>query len=267
MAAPRDAFARQAAVPGWNDAVLAQQTALVLGVGGIGSTTAMALARLGIRRIVLVDCDVVEASNLNRQVLFSAADVGHPKTAAAAAGLAVHTIRTEVISLQLDALSEWARVVEASEEATVIFNAIDHGQYFDVAAAALALARRIPYLSASSYGHTAIIEAFSAPGAPCWNCNNQPPNAEVVAQLAPSKILSLSSLDMLTSLADDRPSTGEVGSSVLPCSLASQLMVTAWTNSLFDGAAPHWAMLNLLDMSLDKFDVERNEACLLCSSS
>ena len=53
----------------------------IAGAGGLGSNCAMLLARSGVRHFVLVDCDRVEASNLNRQFYF-AADVGCSKVEA-----------------------------------------------------------------------------------------------------------------------------------------------------------------------------------------
>jgi sulfur carrier protein ThiS adenylyltransferase len=58
----------------------------IAGAGGLGSNCAMHLVRSGLRRLVLVDHDVVEASNLNRQCYF-AAQVGQPKALALAANL------------------------------------------------------------------------------------------------------------------------------------------------------------------------------------
>ncbi|MBS4056563.1 MAG: sulfur carrier protein ThiS adenylyltransferase ThiF [Bacteroidales bacterium] len=49
---------------------LAQKTVGVAGCGGLGSNAAMALARIGLKHFVLVDFDVVEESNLNRQYYF-----------------------------------------------------------------------------------------------------------------------------------------------------------------------------------------------------
>lgn len=60
---------------------------VVIGCGGLGTWTLAALAGAGVRRLRLVDDDVVELSNLNRQVLFSPADVGRPKVDAATAWL------------------------------------------------------------------------------------------------------------------------------------------------------------------------------------
>ncbi|WP_431935461.1 ThiF family adenylyltransferase [Micromonospora sp. RP3T] len=55
----------------------------VLGIGGLGSYVAMSLAAIGVGDILLVDDDDVELMNLNRQVLYTDADVGQPKVSAA----------------------------------------------------------------------------------------------------------------------------------------------------------------------------------------
>ena len=51
----------------------------LLGAGGLGCTVALALARLGVSKLILLDKDTVEISNLNRQVLFNKDDLGKNK--------------------------------------------------------------------------------------------------------------------------------------------------------------------------------------------
>ncbi len=61
---------------------------LIVGVGGLGVPAAWTLARDGARRVTLVDPDPVDLSNLARQVIFTAADIGTPKVVAAARWIA-----------------------------------------------------------------------------------------------------------------------------------------------------------------------------------
>lgn len=64
---------------------LAETSVLVVGAGGLGSPVISLLAGSGIGRLTIVDPDVVDPTNLARQTLFGAADVGRPKAVQAAA--------------------------------------------------------------------------------------------------------------------------------------------------------------------------------------
>jgi bacteriocin biosynthesis cyclodehydratase domain-containing protein len=66
---------------------LRDATVVVLGAGGLGSWTMSGLACAGVGRIVAVDDDTIELSNLNRQVLYRASDVGRRKVDVAAESL------------------------------------------------------------------------------------------------------------------------------------------------------------------------------------
>ena len=61
---------------------LLESSVLLIGAGGLGCPTAQYLAAAGVGRIGLVDDDVVSASNLQRQILYSTHDVGRPKVEA-----------------------------------------------------------------------------------------------------------------------------------------------------------------------------------------
>jgi molybdopterin/thiamine biosynthesis adenylyltransferase len=81
-------FARQLVLPEIGRAGQARLTAarvVVVGCGGLGAPVIQQLAAAGVGRLTLIDDDVVEPSNLNRQTLFRADDAGARKAVAAAA--------------------------------------------------------------------------------------------------------------------------------------------------------------------------------------
>jgi len=69
--------------------ILQDKSALVIGAGGLGGPAALVLAGAGVGRIVLLDEDEVETTNLNRQPLFGEPDLGRRKAQAAAERLAL----------------------------------------------------------------------------------------------------------------------------------------------------------------------------------
>ncbi len=58
---------------------LAQTSVAVIGLGGVGSYSAEALARSGIGKFILIDFDVIEPTNINRQILALKSTIGKPK--------------------------------------------------------------------------------------------------------------------------------------------------------------------------------------------
>ena len=62
---------------------LKNATIAILGVGALGTVTAELLARSGIGKLILIDRDVIELSNLQRQTLFDEADIGRSKAVVA----------------------------------------------------------------------------------------------------------------------------------------------------------------------------------------
>ncbi|MHA7820145.1 MAG: HesA/MoeB/ThiF family protein [Erythrobacter sp.] len=86
-----DRFARHIVIPeigGAGQVALAGKHVVVIGLGGIGSPALQYLAGAGIGRFTLVDDDVVDASNLQRQTIFTTRDVGHGKATSARRWLA-----------------------------------------------------------------------------------------------------------------------------------------------------------------------------------
>lgn len=85
-------FDRQVRIDLWNQDKLRQQTVLILGVGGLGSVVLMNVLRLGVKKVIIVDYDVVDIHNLNRQIMFGLEDVGKSKVDSAIKNSKHHNI-------------------------------------------------------------------------------------------------------------------------------------------------------------------------------
>lgn len=105
-AARLDRFARHIVLPevgGAGQVALSRAHVVLVGCGGIGSPALQYLAAAGVGRLTLVDDDVIEASNLQRQTIFATSDLGRSKAEAAAdwvrrfdAELKVEAVRARV---------------------------------------------------------------------------------------------------------------------------------------------------------------------------
>ena len=89
--------------------ILRKSSILIAGVGGLGCVVAEILTRAGIGKLILVDNDTVEISNLNRQILFAQTDLGKPKVEVAKQKLQAINPILEVTIFQnsVDDLKDW----------------------------------------------------------------------------------------------------------------------------------------------------------------
>jgi adenylyltransferase/sulfurtransferase len=95
---------------------LLASSVLLIGAGGLGCPLAQYLAAAGVGRIGLVDFDVVDVSNLQRQVLYGTADVGRPK---------VDVARERIRAQNPDVMVETFRERLTSENALDLFRGFD----------------------------------------------------------------------------------------------------------------------------------------------
>ncbi|MET0782597.1 MAG: ThiF family adenylyltransferase [Microbacterium sp.] len=96
-------YARQRILPGFGQAAqerLAHAHAVVIGAGGLGSAVLPILAAAGVGTITVVDDDLVDETNLHRQILHGAADLGRAKVDSAADALRAQSPGTTVLARQ-----------------------------------------------------------------------------------------------------------------------------------------------------------------------
>jgi len=154
---------------------LSGRSALVIGAGGLGGPAALALAAGGVGRIVVLDEDEVELSNLNRQPLFGDADLGRRKAAVAAERIALlhPSVRVEGRDLRFapDVAEDLVRgsdvVVDASDNFATRFLAND-----------VALAAGRPLVHGAVLRYTAQFLTVMPGKTGCLRCLFEAPPAE-----------------------------------------------------------------------------------------
>lgn len=149
--------------------LLLDSSALVVGVGGLGSAAALYLAAAGVGRLTLVDRDRVELSNLQRQILHRQADLGRLKAESAADNLRALNpdVAIEVLSHNLDA----ALLPKLTGSADVVLDCSDNFPTRYALNRACVAARK-PLVSGAAIrleGQVAVFRNDCA-GAPCYQC-------------------------------------------------------------------------------------------------
>lgn len=189
---------------------IARSRVVVIGVGGLGSPAATALARAGVGLLRLVDPDVVERSNLPRQPLYDDGDVGTPKVAAAARRLlAAHPdLRVETVRArfggELSLLRDADVVIDGTDTVACKFVVND-----------AAVAAGVPLVHAGAIGFRAQLLTVLPGASACYRCVfEEPPPPDEVAScqeagvLGPAVVLAgtLQAAEAVRLLRGDAPS-------------------------------------------------------------
>jgi len=143
--------------------------ALIVGAGGLGSPAAIYLAAAGVGRLVIVDDDRVELSNLQRQILHHQGDIGRDKVASAQDTLAA--INPEVQVTPIAERLQGSRLEQAVSEADLVLDCSDNfTTRFAVNRACVA--HRTPLVSGAAVRLEGQVAVF-IPGrhdSPCYGC-------------------------------------------------------------------------------------------------
>ena len=148
---------------------LTQSRVLVLGLGGLGSPVIMYLAAAGIGRLVLVDFDRVELSNLQRQIVHTTRDLGRLKVESARDTLRALNpdVALETIPQRLDEQALLAQF----ESADVVVDASDNFETRHALNAA-SVRTRTPLVSGAAVRMEGQVAVFrpDLPDGPCYRC-------------------------------------------------------------------------------------------------
>ncbi len=162
---------------------------LCVGAGGLGAPAAMYLAAAGIGTLGLVDFDVVDASNLHRQIIYGTPDVGKRKLEAARARIAAMNEGVKVVLHELALTSKNA--LDVLKDYDVILDGTDNFQTrYLVNDACVLLGKPNAYGSIFRFDGQASV--FAVKGGPCYRClYPEPPPPGLVPSCAEGGVLGV----------------------------------------------------------------------------
>ncbi|HEX7059786.1 MAG TPA: molybdopterin-synthase adenylyltransferase MoeB [Solirubrobacterales bacterium] len=174
---------------------------LLLGAGGLGAPTALYLAAAGIGTLGLVDDDVVDASNLQRQVIHNTERIGEPKTASARKTIEALNPDVEVVehNTRLDA----SNILDTIRDYDVIVDGADNFPTRYLLNDASVRLRK-PVVSASILSFDGQISTFVPFEGPCYRClYPTPPPAELAPSCSANGVLGVMAGTMGTLQANE----------------------------------------------------------------
>ena len=223
---------------------LKSASVLVVGTGGLGSPVALYLAAAGIGRIGLVDFDVVDYSNLQRQIIHGTADVGQPK---------LHSARRRILEINpnvevtlYETALDSSNALEIIEDYDVVIDGTDNFPTRYLTNDACVLLGK-PNVYGSIFRFDGQASVFFAKEGPCYRCLfPEPPPPGMVPSCAEGGVLG-----------------------VLPGVIGSIQATEAIKLILGEGNSLIGRLLlyDALGMSFEEVKLRKNPRCPVCSEN
>jgi sulfur-carrier protein adenylyltransferase/sulfurtransferase len=174
---------------------------LLLGAGGLGAPTALYLAAAGIGTIGLVDDDVVDASNLQRQVIHSTERIGMAKTESAR--IFIEGLNPDVKVIEHNGRLDASNILDVIRDYDIIVDGADNFPTRYLLNDASVRLRK-PVVSASILGFDGQISTFAPFEGPCYRClYPTPPPAELAPSCSANGVLGVMAGTMGTLQANE----------------------------------------------------------------
>ncbi|MDR0588349.1 MAG: HesA/MoeB/ThiF family protein [Burkholderiales bacterium] len=216
--------------------------AVIVGVGGLGSQVAQFLAGAGVGTLTLIDSDTVDITNLQRQTLYTTADIGLKKVESAC--LHLLTQNPEIMIRTHDDRADFQKLVDIFSGASIVIDCTDNFKTRHAINRA-AVAAKIPHVSGAAIRFDGQITLFDHrdSNAPCYHCIFGEEESLEEARCATLGVFA--------------PLVGIVGS----IQAAEALKVLAQTGKTLSG---QMLMINAMTMEAHAVKLHKNPLCAVC---
>ncbi len=181
--------------------VIESSSIVVVGVGGIGSAVAEMLVRMGIKNITIVDDDLIENSNLNRQAMFKESDIGLKKVDVARAELL--RIDEEISINVIDQKLSFYNAEDILSQADIIMDGTDNYNARNVLNV-VSFNLKKPWIFSAVEGTYGYVKAIIPGRTSCLSCFGYPDKGEgiscTIQGVIPSAVRAIASIAVTTAV-------------------------------------------------------------------
>ena len=221
--------------------LLKQSKVLVIGAGGLGSPSLLYLVSSGVGTVGIVDYDMVERTNLHRQVLYGDSDIGRAKLDAAKehlnrlnpnVSIQLHPYRLTSENA-LETIGGYDLVLDGTDNFATRYLVND-----------ACVLTKTPNVYASIYRYDGQVSIFSTPGGPCYRCVfPEPPPPGAVPSCAEGGVLG-----------------------VLPGLLGTLQATEAvkWIARVGEPLVGRFLLVDALSMAFKTLKIQRDPTCVVC---
>lgn len=242
-------------------------TLLIAGVGAIGCHLGLCLTKMGFKKITLIDKDIIEASNIPRQILYNVNDIGNSKAETAGKFLKSNNIISEISTHELDITDGRRKFNDLVKEHNFVLCAIDEvpARYF---CSYVCHKNNKPMVFGGTFigdGFSSVSEFQSENGRPCIFCqmfSKMPPEEWINFYQS----LSKGEKDAKTLEYENKMKLPSViPSTYATVAAGSSMMISMMLNYFLGKSVKNRWIFNLLNGYFVKDKVEKNEKCSICS--
>jgi molybdopterin/thiamine biosynthesis adenylyltransferase len=266
-------FTRQEEISWFSQEKINSLTISILGIGGIGCNIALLAARLGIKKIILIDNDVIEASNLNRQTLYSKNDIGERKVSVAKKVLDdLDNLNSEIIVYDYDLFEDWQKSIEIIRESDIVMNGLDLPEIKRTLIGILCYELKKPMIYCGTDPHSGysgmILFQSSKENEPCYECLQailcSVEDIDIIKRFSRENILSFEKIDWKELEKKDYQQLEGGATIIITAMIASSLAVNTLIKSIHDQKCPQRIIFDLFTNNIENFFLEKREDCLVC---
>ncbi len=266
-------FSRQEKIPWFSQDKIGSSILSILGIGGIGCNIALLATRIGFKKIILVDYDIVEASNLNRQTLYSKNDIGKNKADVAKNTLDnLDNLSSEIVAYNYDIFEDWQKTIEIVKESDFIMNSLDLPEIKRslVGILCLKLGKPMIYSGTDPFsGYSGMILYQASDGnKPCYECLQailcSVWDKHKVKKFSQDNILSFERIDWKELESRDFKNLEFGATIILTAMVSSTLAVNILIQAIHRKDCPNRIIFDLFSNTLESYLLEKREDCLVC---